>query len=326
MDKIKKYLFVELANLKSERDENLRNIYRGKLNIESIDEAIKKIRMEQDSTGDVFKPSESKADDDREILSLCERKESIQRDIDVLEKRIVCIDKKMEQLAELQNDEASVNIDGYQMLSIRENERQRISRDIHDSVLQKMTALIHKTEFTQKVMDSDVSRAKLELEIVNKVMRECVDELRDIVYNLRPMALDDIGFKETLERYVNQCSSMTDMNITLNLDNLNDDNIDNIIQITAFRIIQELTGNSIKHSEGNNINITIYTDKDNLVIEHADDGNGYSDENSVVGDINTGFGLAIIKERVKLLNGDIQCEHTDGTKNVITIPINIMEA
>ena len=57
-----------------------------------------------------------------------------------------------------------------------------------------------------------------------------------------------------------------------------------------------------------------------MIIKHVDDGKGYVIPNSELSDVSTGFGLAIIKERVKLLNGDIKCEHENGTINIISIP------
>lgn len=259
----------------------------------------------------------------REIRLLKERRDSLQKDIDVMKKRVVIIDNRLDKIGEVDKEVPLYDVNGYKMLSIRESERQRIARDIHDSVVQKMTALIHKSEFVQMVMDSDPQRAKLELEVINKTMRECIDELRDIIYDLRPMALDDVGFKTTLSRYINQCDSQADMNITIDMEDLDESFVDDVIGLSVFRIIQELTSNSIKYSEGNNINISVSSDNNEIVINHKDDGKGYDDD-AVNRDNrekhNSGFGLAIIKERVKLLNGVIDCSHDSGTCNIIRIP------
>ena len=286
MNKIKEFLTTEKNNLKVERKEKESNIYRCELNIASIDDAIKKLELQVDNTINVFKPADkNESDEMREIRLLKERRDSLQKDIDVMKKRVVIIDNRLDKIGEVDKEVPLYDVNGYKMLSIRESERQRIARDIHDSVVQKMTALIHKSEFVQMVMDSDPQRAKLELEVINKTMRECIDELRDIIYDLRPMALDDVGFKTTLSRYINQCESQTDMNIT--------------------------------------IDISVSSDNNEIVINHKDDGKGYDDD-AVNRDNrekhNSGFGLAIIKERVKLLNGVIDCSHDSGTCNIIRIP------
>lgn len=320
-NKIKEFLSADIANLKAEKEEKMESIYRGELNIASIDEAIDRLIIQTDKTRDVFKPCEDgESDAMKEIRLLNEKKEGIRSDISVMKKRIVCIDNRLDKLKEMHNEMPSYDISGYKILAVRESERQRIARDIHDTVIQKMTALTHKTEFVQKVVDSDAQRAKLELEIINKVMHECIDELRDIIYDLRPMSFDDIGFKSTVRRYIDECMKTTQMNISIDMDKLDESSLDNVIELSAFRIIQELTNNSIKYSEGANITIVLMSDKGTFTIKHSDDGKGYSDEDMHTESVNSGFGLAIVKERVKLLNGDIVTDHSGGTVNLITIP------
>ena len=182
MNKIKEFLTTEKNNLKVERKKKESNIYRCELNIASIDDAIKKLELQVDNTINVFKPADkNESDEMREIRLLKERRDSLQKDIDVMKKRVVIIDNRLDKIGEVDKEVPLYDVNGYKMLSIRESERQRIARDIHDSVVQKMTALIHKSEFVQMVMDSDPQRAKLELEVINKTMRECIDELRDII-------------------------------------------------------------------------------------------------------------------------------------------------
>ena len=78
---------------------------------------------------------------------------------------------------------------------MQELDRQRIARDIHDTVVQNMTALIRKQEFISRLMDKDMNRAKLELSSSINMMKDNIEELRNIIFDLRPMALDDLGFK-----------------------------------------------------------------------------------------------------------------------------------
>ena len=162
MNKIKEFLTTEKNNLKVERKEKESNIYRCELNIASIDDAIKKLELQVDNTINVFKPADkNESDEMREIRLLKERRDSLQKDIDVMKKRVVIIDNRLDKIGEVDKEVPLYDVNGYKMLSIRESERQRIARDIHDSVVQKMTALIHKSEFVQMVMDSDPQRAKL---------------------------------------------------------------------------------------------------------------------------------------------------------------------
>ena len=75
---------------------------------------------------------------------------------------------------------------------MQEADRQRIARDIHDTVVQGLTALIHKNEFVGKIFETDKQRAQLELKKNNNVIRDSINELRNIIFDLRPMSLEDL--------------------------------------------------------------------------------------------------------------------------------------
>jgi two-component system sensor histidine kinase DegS len=80
------------------------------------------------------------------------------------------------------------------ILQTVESERQRIARDLHDSTVQSLTSLTHKTELCLKLMDVDPIRCRLELTSQGKILKDIINELRNMIYNLRPMSFDDIGF------------------------------------------------------------------------------------------------------------------------------------
>ena len=146
------------------------------------------------------------------------------------------------------------------------------------------------------------------MKVINKVARECIDELREIISNLRPMSLDDLGLEITLRRNIAQFNNTTDMSIDLKY-NINDIvDIEPVISVTVLRIIQELCSNAIKYSDGSKINIEISVIKNDLIIMFEDNGIGFSgfDDNNTLNNNNSGFGLPILKERVKLLGGYIK--------------------
>ena len=89
---------------------------------------------------------------------------------------------------------------GKLILTIQEDERKRIARDLHDTSLQNLAHLIHKIELSSMYIDVDPNQAKLELASVNKKLREIIDEIRSILFDLRPMTFDDLGLKAALER------------------------------------------------------------------------------------------------------------------------------
>ena len=90
----------------------------------------------------------------------------------------------------------------FSVLDIKEKERQRIARDLHDVSLQNLAHLVHKVELSSLYIDKDPIRAKLELASIQQELKQVIDEMRTVVYNLHPMSLEDLGLKETIERMI----------------------------------------------------------------------------------------------------------------------------
>ncbi len=200
-------------------------------------------------------------------------------------------------------------------LRLQEQDRQRIAAELHDSVLQNLSLVMHNLELAEKFIDYDSVRAKLELESNRKIVKETIDDIRSTIFDLRPMQFDDFGFRKTLENQLEEYKLRTSMDITYRIDDI--DSKDNLILLTIFRIVQELVINSIKHSKGNSINVQVLEAGSGIYIEESDDGIGISDEDLKK---DNHFGLKILKERVNMINGTIKrMEDSRGTKIVIEL-------
>ena len=101
-----------------------------------------------------------------------------------------------------------------QILDIQEKERQRIARDLHDSSLQNLSHLLHNVELSSLYVDEDPVKAKLELAVVNSRLKSIIQEIRDTIFDLRPMTFDDLGLKEAFERLVYKLRESSKFNIT----------------------------------------------------------------------------------------------------------------
>ena len=304
---------LKVCNENKARIDN--EIHRANLDIEFVRKTKKKIISESDSTYDIFYANGNDIKFvTREISSLKQKEEDLSNfiigknaDLEEFNNRINTINKMIVECDKVNyKDDSTIPV--VNTIQIQEAERQRIARDLHDSIVQKLVALIHKSEFAMRVIDSDSLRAKLEMKVINKVARECIDELREIISNLRPMSLDDLGLEITLRRNIAQFNNTTDMSIDLKY-NINDIvDIEPVISVTVLRIIQELCSNAIKYSDGSKINIEISVINNDLIIMFEDNGIGFSgfDDNNTLNNNNSGFGLPILKERVKLLGGYIK--------------------
>ena len=204
------------------------------------------------------------------------------------------------------------------IINLNEMDRKRIARELHDSTIQNMVCMIHKVELASKFIDMDPIRVKLELSTMKKLLKENIDELRSLVYDLRPMSFDDLGFDILLKQYLDELDQLYDNEIEYHYDTDLTDVKENCL-ITIYRIIKECCINSIKHSGGAKLSVSITEEKDNLVICISDNGKGFdlskkSDKYH--------YGLKIMEDRVTLLKGKVKIisELGKGYEIKIVIP------
>lgn len=220
--------------------------------------------------------------------------------------------------------EINNRIFSFRALEMQEMDRKRISMDIHDTTVQNLTTLIHKTEFVTKLLEIDIVRAKLELCSMTEIIRSSIDELREIIYDLRPMSIDDLGLVATLERYINQMKAESDsLKYVLEVYNKENTKILSIVNLTIFRIIQEALVNVRKHALAAKVEVIIIYESNYISITINDDGIGF--DKIEIEKMKRHFGLSIMEERVKLLSGKMQLESKKDEGTIININIPITE-
>ena len=180
-----------------------------------------------------------------------------------------------------------------------------------------------KNDFILKIINSDVYRASTELKSNNDILKKSIDELREVIFNLSPMSIDDLGCEEA---FSNLCQNML-LNSQMNIEytcELCNKKIDNHF-INLLRIIQELINNSIKHSKGSKIVVNLKYKDDLFYIIQKDDGVGFNYEDLIrKTDNNRNFGLSIVKYRVNLYGGNIKFKNkkSGGIEYKIVLPYN----
>lgn len=298
--------YIESLNKKDENDYNMFSprsasrvykdqVYEKRLEIEELEEQL---RVYYKKLGSVTKKIDSLNyfnDSDNVVINPTESEE--------------------EPKEEVKEEKPVSEKDSSIFLRLQEQDRQRIAAELHDSVLQNLSLVMHNLELAEKFIDYDAVRAKLELESNRKIVKETIDDIRSTIFDLRPMQFDDFGFKKTLENQLEEYKLRTSMDITYRIDDI--DSKDNLILLTIFRIVQELVINSIKHSKGNTINVQVLEAGSGIYIEESDDGIGISEDDLKK---DNHFGLKILKERVSMINGSLKrLEDSKGTKIVIEL-------
>lgn len=218
---------------------------------------------------------------------------------------------------------------GLQFLEIQEVERQRIARELHDSTVQNLTNLVHVTELCSKLIDMDPIRAKLELQIMSNTIKTTINDMREIIYDLRPMSLEDLGLITTIKRYIQQFVESSTCHVEFCV--TNEKPIDrDIIDLTLFRVIQEACNNSIKHANPSLITIHLNYYKSYIELIIKDNGKGFDlkksskNADTTISKTLSNFGLSMMKERVALLSGKITItsELNKGTNIKVCVPVN----
>lgn len=232
-----------------------------------------------------------------------------------------------EKIGDIQNKE----IWGLRVIQAQEAERRRIARDMHDGPAQSLSNLILKSELCLKLLDKDIDRARLELQTLKTLIRGTIDDTRRLIYNLRPMSIDDLGLIPTLERYIDKVEDKNDFSIELKTKFNNkekNENISEIISLTVFRIVQEALNNIQKYAKADQVILEISFNETDIEVTIQDNGIGF-DVNNIQTSLkdDKGFGLPMMKERVNLLLGKfvIMSELDRGTVIHINLPIEQIE-
>lgn len=213
---------------------------------------------------------------------------------------------------------------GLQIIEAQEEERRRVSREIHDGPAQLMANVLIRSELVEKVFNEKGKDAAVtEIRDLREMVRGSLKEVRRIIYDLRPMALDDLGLIPTLKKYLRNVQESTGVEIEL-VPMGKERRFHTKMEIALFRLIQEAVQNSCKHAEPKNISVKIEFTERNVSLFVKDDGKGF--DASQQSKTNS-FGLIGMRERVELLEGTLKINSrlNIGTGVYIQIPIRDRE-
>lgn len=205
-------------------------------------------------------------------------------------------------------------------LTSQEEERQRITRDIHDGIGQSLTSLmlgLRAMEETTK--DPTVLDHARSLRSMGSVIHE---DLRRIVRGLRPAILDQLGLVAATERLVEDLSHAGTVSIELDARALAGLRLNTELESNAFRILQEAISNSLRHASAKQIRVKLCAADNELEIVISDDGKGF-DVATAFQSEHGSYGLLSIRERATICGGraEIETSPGSGTKVLARLPL-----
>jgi len=195
-----------------------------------------------------------------------------------------------------------------------ENERKRLSKDLHDSLIQQLAAAKFHVNSTLGIVKS--KKIKPALNVSNKILREVIQEVRTICFNLMPPMLQEFGLFKSIKAFATRYQRTSKIEIVKNTDL---PEISPELQLELFRISQELIANAIKHGEAEKIKVVFSFENNLLKISFTDNGKGFDIKKQ-----SNGMGLRNIQGRIKSYNGvsKIASQVGKGTSIKILIPIH----
>jgi len=204
------------------------------------------------------------------------------------------------------------------MIQAQEAERQRLSRQMHDGPAQALSNFILQTEIAMRLFDLDQEKARTELSNLKVSATATFQKVRDFIFELRPMMLDDLGLVPTIKRYVDALKDQTGMDIRLSVSGL-ERRLESYQEVMVFRAVQELLNNAVRHSQATTVKINMDMGDANVKLSVEDDGRGF--DVGVLDDRNS-MGIKVIRERVEMLGGyfDVESVMDQGTKITFQIP------
>ncbi|HZG59662.1 MAG TPA: histidine kinase [Anoxybacillus sp.] len=207
---------------------------------------------------------------------------------------------------------------GLKIIEAQEEERKRLSREIHDGPAQMLAHVMMRSDLLERICREKGPDATIqELRDFKKMVRSALYEVRRIIYDLRPMALDDLGLIPTLRKYLQTVEEYNKVTKISFVHFGQEKRLPPRFEVAIFRLIQESVQNALKHAEPTEIQVKIEMTNNYIFIIVKDNGKGF--DTSVKKE--NAFGLIGMKERVDLLEGKLEIRSKIGAGTVVTIQI-----
>jgi signal transduction histidine kinase len=200
-------------------------------------------------------------------------------------------------------------------------ERNRLARELHDAVNQALFSVTLTADAAALLLESDPERAKEQLRAVREIARGAMDELRSLIFELRPADVAADGLAETLRKHVNVLRRVHEADIELNVDGGSaGGSRDATAEREIFRILQEAIGNALKHSGASQILVRLATSDYRVAAAVTDNGSGFEPSGPQA---QRHLGLVSMRERADAIGGDFHLESAPGVGTTVSLEVEV---
>ena len=196
------------------------------------------------------------------------------------------------------------------LITAREEERRRIRRDLHDGLGPTLASMKLQLTAVSRLLQTEPERAAHLLDEVREGMDETTADIRRLVYGLRPPLIDELGLIAALR---NHPSAQSGLRVTVHPDRLPE--LPAAVEVALYRIASEAIHNAVRHSGGQQCQVSIEVTVDEVHMSVTDDGRGLPEP------LIDGVGVAAIRERAAELGGTVELTSDGGTTVTTVVPL-----
>jgi signal transduction histidine kinase len=211
-------------------------------------------------------------------------------------------------------------------VEVQENERRRLAKDLHDEVGAMLSVLkMGNNQLLKKTSDNETLKALAKNN--HELIDESINKVRSISKDLLPQTLENFGLLPALEEFFGKLSRSSDIEFGFNVEAINKkERFNPKVELSLYRVIQELVSNAIKHSEAKKIHLTITSSGEKVTLIFEDNGLGFN-RDQVLSDSKSGLGMRNIESRLSLIDAKlhIESEPNEGSKFIIELAKNSHE-
>lgn len=211
----------------------------------------------------------------------------------------------------------------HQIVATQENERTRIARELHDRLGQYLAALLLGLDAIAP--NCTTSSARQRLAELKKLTTELGRDFSRMAWELRPMALDELGLRNAITQYLEEWAELSGLHIDLEI-RLGDRRLPPDVETALFRVLQEAITNVVKHAGADSVGVILESINGEIRLIIEDNGHGFqTDQGAVVALGKSHLGLLGVRERLSLVNGRLEVESTPGSGTTVYACVPVVE-
>lgn len=251
----------------------------------------------------------------RQIEATIERAQNLMTQVSMA---ISLLQDGLAEALQTQSHEQRLEI-GLRVIRAQEEERRRVAREIHDGPAQTLANIVLRLEIAERLLDLDPTRVKAELIDLKNLVRANLQDIRRIIFDLRPMALDDLGIVPAISKYLDNFQDNYGINCELRIEG-REKRLLPAMEVALFRLVQEGMTNVAKHANSPKVEVWFIYKDDWIITRILDYGKGF-EVKSAMNAPGEHFGLVGMRERVEMFSGRFLIESTIGKGTLIELSI-----